>query len=205
MKKLMVMIAVAVFALALAGCSSNLVMSTDDDESVASDNDAAVEEADGSGTGSDDGEPEENVIIGENAWSDSDDAADAAEGAGFTDGFVLPDPLPVGDYAWSEPTFNSMDNVVEAHYNGDVVGLTVRKGEGIPVEELSSDTSDYGHDWTQDCNGIEVACHGYEDGVANFIEWENEGSSYDIWCVGTKEDNIGMSPEEVTAMVAGVK
>ena len=214
MKKLVVMIAAAVFALALAGCSSNIVMSTDDDESVAGGNDAATDDSTGADQNSTEdeaestdanAEPEEVVEHGTIAWSDSEDAANAAEAAGFTNGFTLPDPLPIGDYNWSQPSFNNMDNVADAHYDGEVVSVTVRKGEGVPLEDLSANTTDYGHEWTQNCDGIEVFCQGYEEGTANFIEWEADGCSYDVWCAGTHEDNIGMSPEEVTAMVAGVK
>ncbi len=204
MKKLVAIIVAAMFALALAGCGST-VTTTDDDANVDANNDTAVEETDDGDMETDEGDSSEDAETAATAWSDSDDAATAAEDAGIANGFTLPDPLPVGDYAWSDPVFSNMDNIVEASFDGDVVGLVVRKGEGIPVEELSADATDYGHDWTQDCNGIQVQCHGYEDGIANFIEWENDGSSYDVWCTGVKGDNIGMSPEEVTAMVAGVK
>ena len=60
-------------------------------------------------------------------------------------------------------------------------------------------------DWTKDCDGIEVTCHGYEEGIANFLEWENEGCSYDVWCMSTGEGNLGMSDDEVYAMVTSIK
>lgn len=203
MKKLVVIIATLAFAFAIAGCGSTTDNAGDD---ASGDGDATVEETSDIGSAAADDEDENGgTVEGEIAWSDSDDAAAAADSSGFSDGFTLPETPPVGDYEWSAPNFTSMDSVAEAHYDGGVVSVTVRKGEGVPLEELSADTSAYGFDWTQDCDGIEVTCHGYEDGVANFIEWESDGCSYDVWCMGTQGDTIGMTPDEVSAMVAGVK
>lgn len=97
-----------------------------------------------------------------------------------------------------------MDKVVEAHYNGGAVDVSIRKGEGVPLEELNSDLNEYKFDWSQEVDGAKVACHGYEEGLANFIEWEYEGCSYNVWCISTGEGNIGMTEEEVAAMVGGI-
>lgn len=98
-----------------------------------------------------------------------------------------------------------MDNVSEANIDGGDVAVCIRKGEGVPLAELSADLNEYKSDWTQEVDGIKVTCHGYEDGIANFLEWENDSCSYDVWCVGVKGDNIGMTENEVAAMVAGIK
>lgn len=180
MKKLALILAAALFALALAACS-----------------DASKEEPASS-------EATETVVQGEIAWKDSDNQEQAAEGAGISNGFNLPDPLPIGDYSWSKPNFTYMENVAQADYDGGEACASIRKGEGVPLKDLSADLNDYKFDWTQDCDGIEVACHGYEEGVANFLEWERDGSSYNVWCVSTGEDNVGMNESEVAAMVAGV-
>lgn len=150
-------------------------------------------------------ETTETVVHGEIAWSDSEDADAAAESAGQTGDFVIPNPLPIGDYEWSDPTFMAMDNVVEAFFDGGAISCAIRKGEGVPLEDLSADLNEYKFDWTKDCNGIKVTCHGYEKDIANFLEWENGGCSYDVWCMSTGGDNLGMSDDEVYAMVTGIK
>ena len=186
MKKLLLILAAAVFTLALAGCSGGSGASSGSADTSAS------------------GEATETVVKGELAWKDSKNMEEAGEAAGFTNGFTLPDLLPIGDYKWSEPTFTYMENVAEANYDGGEACACVRKGEGVPLKDLSADLNDYKFDWTQDCDGIEVTCHGYEEGIANFLEWTRDDCSYDVWCVSTSEDNIGMNEEEVAAMVAGV-
>lgn len=144
------------------------------------------------------------VVHGEIAWSYTEDAAAAAASAGFTSDFVVPNPPPVGDYDWSEPTFTAMDNVAEAVYDGKGIAISIRKGEGVPLEELSADTTGYTLKWTWEVDGIEVTCHGFELDVANFIEWEADGCSYDVWCMSTGAGILGMSEAEVAAMVNAV-
>lgn len=195
MKRLATMMAALMLAMSMAACASNTVTPAGSDAGSGS---AAVDSSGGSDTG-------EEVIIGESAWQDSGDSDAAAEGAGITEGFTLPETLPIGEYEWSEPNFTYMDNVVQADYDGVTVACSIRKGEGVPIDELSADLNDYQFEWTQTVNGIEVTCHGYEENIANFLEWETDGCSYDVWCVGVQGDNIGMSESEVTAMVESIK
>lgn len=208
MKKIATIIAAALLAFAITGCSSGASSSNASDASAsgseASDV-AASDSGDAASASSEAAASEGEVIIGENAWSDAKDEKAAGEAAGFSDGFVVPNPLPIGDYKWSEPHFSSMENVAEANIDGGDVAVCIRKGEGVPLADLSADLNEYKSDWTQEVDGIKIACHGYEDGIANFLEWENSGCSYDVWCVGVKGDNIGMTEDEVAAMVAGIK
>ena len=186
MKRLAIILAAALFALAIAGCGS----SADSSES------SATEAGSSAST--------ETVVQGEIAWSDAAGAEEAAKDAGISSGFTVPSTPPIGDYKWAEPNFNAMDKVVEAHYNGGEVGVSIRKGEGVPLKDLNPDLNEYKFDWTQEVQGITIACHGYEDGIANFIEWEYENCSYNVWCISTGDGNIGMSESEVTAMVGGI-
>ena len=181
MKKLVATISAAILAFTVAGCSSK---SAD--------------------TQSDTGETEV-VVQGEVAWSNSEDAAKAAENAGQSSEFVLPNPLPIGEYEWSQPNFTSMDKVVEATFDGGSISCAIRKGEGVSLEDLSADLNEYKFDWTQAVDGIEVTCHGYEEGVANFLEWTVDDNSYDVWCMSTGEGNLGMNADEVYAMVTSIK
>jgi hypothetical protein len=75
----------------------------------------------------------------------------------------------------------------------------------VAIEDLSADLNEYKFDWTQDVDGIEVTCHGYEEGVANFLEWTVDDNSYDVWCMSTGEGNLGMNADEVYAMVTSIK
>ncbi|ACV22185.1 Uncharacterised protein [Slackia heliotrinireducens] len=192
MKKIAVFMTVAALAFTLAGCSSN------DAESA----DQAATDAEATETAE---EPTETVVQGEIAWSEAEDQAAASESAGFSGDFVVPDPLPIGDYEWSAPNFTAMDGVAQADYDGGGIAVSIRKGEGVALEDLSADLNEYQFDWTQDVDGVEVACHGYEEGIANFLEWETEDCSYNVWCVSTAEGNLGMNEDEVAAMVAGIE
>lgn len=186
MKKLAILMAITALTFVMAGCSSS---ASSDESALASSESASTE----------------TVVKGEIAWSDAEDEEAAGEDAGFTDGFVVPDPLPIGDYKWSKPNFTAMENVAEANYDGGDICASIRKGEGVPLKELSADLNDYKFDWTQDVDGIQVACHGYEEEVANFLEWETEGCSYNVWCVSTTDGNLGMNADEVYAMVTGIR
>lgn len=148
--------------------------------------------------------PTETVVQGEIAWSEAAGADEAAQAAGLATGFGVPYPLPIGAYPWAEPKFTAMDHVVQADYDGDGICASVRKGEGVALADLSADLNLYNFDWVQDCDGVQVACHGYEEGVANFLEWEAYGCAYDVWCVSTKGGNLGMNPDEVYAMVTSI-
>lgn len=187
MKKLTILISIAALAILLFGCALG--------SSASSESEPAASESASS----------ETVVKGEIAWSDAADSDAAGEDAGFSNGFIVPNPLPIGDYKWSDPVFTAMDNVAEANYDGGEICASIRKGEGVSLEDLSADLNDYKFDWTQDVEGIEVACHGYEDGIANFLEWENEGCAYDVWCVSTGEGNLGMNADEVYAMVTSIR
>lgn len=195
MKRIAMLVAVVMLALAMVGCASGTTSSAESSQG-SSETASASSEADSAAT---------TVIQGENAWSNASDAEAAAKSAGVTTGFTLPSPLPIGEYKWSDPHFSSMDKVVEANIDGEVVAVCIRKGEGVAIKDLSADKNDYKADWTQEVDGVKVTCHGYEKDIANFLEWEKDGCSYDVWCVGVKGENIGMNKDEVTAMVKGIK
>lgn len=202
MKKYSTITAALFFALALAGCNVNASPSSgivSPDETSSEENIEATE-----AETPEPEEPEVVVIQGEIAWSVSEDATAAAEAAGFSGDFVVPYPLPIGDYEWSQPNFTAMDHVAQADYDGGTICASIRKGEGVSIEDLSADLNAYNYDWTQDVDGIEVTCHGYEEGIANFLEWETDGCSYDVWCVSTREGNLGMSEGEVYDMVTSI-
>lgn len=189
MKKILMMFAAAALAFAMAGCNSGGMRNS----GISATGEEATE-----------GAPETTVIQGEIAWSESVNAEEAAQSAGFTGGFYVPSPLPIGSYPWTEPSFTAMDHVAQADYDGDGICASIRKGEGVSLEDLSADLNQYNFDWVQDCEGIQVTCHGYEEGIANFLEWESEGCSYDVWCVSTKGGNLGMNADEVFAMVTSI-
>ena len=203
MKKIAIMVTAAVFALALAGCGTG-ALDPDGGGSGTSGSAAGTSGSAAMGDTSSGTSAEVTVIQGEIAWSDAENSEAASEDAGFSAGFKVPDAPPVGNYEWTGPDFTAMDNVAQAHYDGNGVSLSIRKGEGVPIEELSADLNEYKFDWTQNVGNIQVSCHGYEEGIANFLEWEYNNCSYDIWCMSTREGNIGMTSEEVAAIVAAV-
>lgn len=188
MKKYALMLVAAMFAMAMVGCASGGNSASESESSAAEESSASTE----------------TVVQGEIAWSDAKDAEAAAKNAGITNGFKVPSPLPIGDYKWSKPNFTSMDMVAQADYDGGKACASIRKGQGVKLKDLSSDLNEYKYDWTQECQGIEITCHGYEKGVANFLEWTYEDCAYNVWCVSTGDGNIGMNEKEVAAMVESI-
>jgi len=201
MKKIALMLAATTFALVLAGCGTGVLEPSGSEAGTSGS--AALGETSAE-TSPAETSPVVTVIQGEVAWSEAEDVGTAVEGAGFSSDFKVPDTPPVGDYEWTGPNFMAMDNVAEAFYDGGEVSLLIRKGEGVPIEELSADLNEYSYDWTQNVGSIEVTCHGYEENVANFLEWEYDDCSYDVWCISTTGDNVGMTSEEVAAIVAAI-
>ena len=195
MKKITAILATAAFALALAACNATSGQSGIVASGGTSDG-SAVESTESN---------EPTVIQGEIAWDSAADAKAAAKDAGFSGDFIVPDVPPVGDYDWSKPNFTAMDNVAQADYDGKGIAISIRKGEGVDIKDLSADLNDYKYDWTQDVDGLKVKCHGYEKDIANFLEWEYDGCSYDVWCVSTEGGNLGMSESEVYDMVYSIK
>ena len=188
--------AAGVLALAFAGCGTGV--SVPDGSEAGTSGSAALGET------SPETSSEVTVIQGEIAWSEAEDSQAAIEDAGLTTGFKVPDAPPVGNYEWTGPDFTAMDKVAQAHYDGGDVSLSIRKGEGVPLEELSADLNEYKFDWTQQVGNVKVTCHGYEENIANFLEWEYDGCSYNVWCMSTKEGNIGMTADEVAALVSAI-
>ena len=196
MKKIAIVLAAGVLALAFAGCGTGA--------SVPDGSEAGTSGSVALGETSPEASSEVTVIQGEIAWSEAENSQAAIEDAGLTTGFKVPDAPPVGNYEWTAPDFTAMDKVAQAHYDGGDVSLSIRKGEGVPLEELSADLNEYKFDWTQQVGNVKVTCHGYEENIANFLEWEYDGCSYNVWCMSTKEGNIGMTADEVAALVSAI-
>ena len=186
MKKYALMLVAAMFAFAMVGCASGADSASE--SSAAEESSAATE----------------TVVQGEIAWSDAKNAKAAAKDAGIDNGFTVPSKPPIGDYKWSKPNFTAMDKVVQADYDGGEACASIRKGQGVKLKDLSADLNDYKADWTQEVQGIEITCHGYEKGTANFLEWTYEDCAYNVWCVSTGDGNIGMNEKEVAAMVEAI-
>ncbi len=195
--------------IALAGCASG-ASSTGSQSASGSESGAASASAAAASSASADSSAESTQIA--NPWNNSEDAALAAKGAGI-DGFVIPDAvnLSVGDVAVQQ--FRYMEGIAEAdasllEADGTTVDarVIIRKGTAVESGDISGDYNEYGHQWTQDIDGINVTCFGKEDNAARKIIWSNGDYLFSIM-VDPHDATalVGLAPNDVEALVKAVQ
>ena len=200
MKKFAALVAVAVLAMVLAGCASSASSSAASGSSSAGSSEAASTSGESSTASS-----SEASVGMPNPWSDAATAQEAGEGAGFADGFTVPDQLPVGDIEWIDVTYKYMTGMAQADYEAGAVAGCVRKGQGVSGQEFTGDYNVYEHTWTVEADGIEVTCSGHEEGKTNLGEWSADGYSYAVYMEGLGGENVGVTDAEMVNVVASVK
>ena len=184
MKTILLVIALAAM-LALAACASN-----------------------GSGEQSEDptgsGSAEEPQAGMPNPWSDVASAEEAAAGAGVGT-FEVADNLGVSDMTLFDPQYRCMEGIAEVDLQGGAFQVTVHKGAGFSGQDLSGDYTEYPLEWTQDCDGVEVSCRGYEEGMAAAFDWTVGDASYSVMLEGLGGEEMAVDAEDVATIVASVK
>ena len=140
-----------------------------------------------------------------NPWSEAATAQEAGEGAGFADGFTVPEQLPIDGIEWIDVTYKYMAGTAQADYEAGAVAGCVRKGQGVSGQEFTGDYNVYEHTWTVDAGGIEVTCSGHEEGKANLGEWSANGYSYAVYLNGLGGGNVGVTEADMANVVASVK
>lgn len=180
MRKALIAVLAATFALVLAGCAGGTSGS-----------------AASASSGSDQSQPVE--------WAEAKSAAEAAQGAGF-EAFEVMDEFTLGDIAFKDPAFSYADGVAQAMYETGATGVFVRKGDGVYGAPLTDrDYAEFAQKWTQDCDGVEVTCYGAEEGAATVIQWNIDTAAYAVTYQGLGGEEVAMTADEVASMVKGVK
>lgn len=160
----------------------------------------------GCGAGSTEPEPSENEQSA-NPWTEAATADEAADGAGVGT-FKVPDQgTMIGGGEVDLMTFRYMEGLAEADgYVGTAV-LTVRKGLSQNGEDVSGDYTEYAYQWSQEEGGLDVRCFGNEEGKTMKAIWVSEDFSYSINVRGQGDiaDTYGLSPEDIAALVEGIK
>ena len=162
------------------------------------------------GCGGDDPEKEMNETAGTpNPWSDAATAEEAAKGAGIGT-FTIADDMKIGDETLKPENFRYMKGMAEASVPFGAVEMTVRKGTDALTDvaegDISGDYTNYEFGWTEDVDGIEVACYGNREGEASKTLWSSDKYYYSIVAHGVGGDgNYGLPQENVAMLVKGIK
>ena len=138
-----------------------------------------------------------------NPWSDVASAEDAAKGAGIAS-FTVSDDLGLTETKVLAPTFRCMDGIAEADFDGEAFEVCVRKSETLTGQDLSGDYNEYPFEWTMEVDGMQVACRGYEEGLASAFDWERDGANYSVMFTSLENESMGVSSVEVAAVMASV-
>ena len=194
---------VCVALMALVACSSNAA-TTSSQASSSSDSAASASAAPGSASG---GEAQMA-----NPWSDSEDAAQTAKGAGI-DGFTVPDvvQLSVGDVAVQQ--FRFMEGIAEAdasliESDGATVDarIIVRKGALVDGGDISGDYNEYAHQWTQSIDEVNLTCFGAQESMARKVIWSNGDYLFSIVIDPHQADELpGLDPSDTETLVKAIQ
>lgn len=195
---ILLMIVMAV-PLVLAGCGSQ-----SQGEDQASAETAASEETAEATEDADADDPES--APGPEGWTIVGSAEEAAEGAGL-DSFIVMDDYTIGDMEFEDPAFSYLDGVAQAYYEEGAAAFYIRKG----AEKFSAPISDrdykgeFTKTWTQNFKGLEVKCYGFEQDKAIVVAWTAEDGTYAFTSQGLGGEEVTMSPDDISSILAGIQ
>lgn len=195
MKKGFIALAAAlVFAFALTGCATTSSQSSE--SSVPSMSASDISES---------SEASSSEAAPTVSWTTAKSADEAAKGAGI-DNFGVMDKIKINDTDFANPTFSYTDGVAQAAYETGATALFVRKAEGEHKAPITDrDKTDFAESWSQDYNGIDVTCYGASADSATVVTWADGTDSYGVTFQGLGGEEVGMTSDEVAAVVKGVE
>ena len=127
-----------------------------------------------------------------NPWSEAETLAEAAEQAKVGT-FLAPIP------AEGESVFRWMKGLAEAQtVFSDGSRIVFRKGVKTESGDISGDYNVYSVRWTEDVDGLAVACAGNAEGRVSLATWTAD-HDYSISC-----DDTALTLEELRAFVKGI-
>ena len=163
-----------------------------------------------------------------NPWSESADAQQAAEGAGF-ESFVVPDQFGLGAGTLALQQCRFMSGLAEADATLTLPDadqacsrIVIRKGAAEAAEkgltadgnadvegaapDISGDYTEYAHSWVQVVDNIEVVCFGDQEGQARKMIWCIDGIPFSIVIYPFEgEEALGFAIEDVALLVSNIK
>lgn len=138
-------------------------------------------------------------------WTDAPSAGEAAQAAGV-DSFDVVDSVTMGSNTYDNPKFSYTQGAVQAVYDAAASGVIVRKTDAAHASLVTDrDLGDFDLSWTQDANGIEVKCFGAAQDAATVIEWSVGTDSFGATFQGYGGEEMTMTPDDITALVAGIQ
>lgn len=145
---------------------------------------------------------EEDVAAG---WTEAASTDEAAEKAGLDLFIVDPEGLSLGDVL--EAKYSYKEGVAQANYSIAAVEMFVKKGlSSIDEGDISEDTNEYKHEWTQNIKGLEVKCFGNREGEATKTIWTSGDYSYAILAYGAGgDDDFGLNADDVSSLVNSIQ
>lgn len=138
-------------------------------------------------------------------WMKADSAKEAGTAAGL-DTFVVPEGVKISLGTVEPESYRYMDGIAEASIPVGVVQMFIRKGNAELEEgDISFDSTEYAHEWTQEVEDGEVTCYGNREGEATKTIWAQGEYSYVLLAYGAGgDDDYGLPAEDVVLLVNGI-
>lgn len=138
-------------------------------------------------------------------WETAESTDDAAEKAGLDMFIVDPEGLSLGEVTNAD--YSYQEGAAQAHYGVAAVELYVNKGLNEKFNgDVSFDTKEYAHEWTQNIKGLEVKCYGNREGEATKTIWTLENNDFAICAYGAGgDDDFGLSADDVSSLVNSIQ
>lgn len=206
MKKLAVIVAAAVLALALAGCGSQA-------SSSAASSSASSSSASEASASSSSASVQAVTTV---KWTQAKTADEAAKAAGVEE-FIVPKAgtkLSLGEV--TEWNYYSSEKMAEADAGVAAAEVVIRKGVGNGDNTQAAKTTGAGRDfseatyaneWSVNMDGTDVRCYGNEKGKVSKAVWDDGKYSFSILVLGQGDNwqDFGIPEDDIAVLVKGTK
>ncbi|MBR2802657.1 MAG: hypothetical protein IKE21_08780 [Erysipelotrichaceae bacterium] len=135
-----------------------------------------------------------------NPWTETEDAAKAAEIAGFEMDLPVEEALPEGMKFWK---YICMEGVYGGLYEGHDDEMLIRKSNVVDAEELSGDFNNYSKSWNYSHKGLTVNCLG--DGtLINNASFSFGGFNYVI-LFNAGQEGHGLTEDQMNSLITSIQ
>ena len=146
---------------------------------------------------------------GHTNWTQASTAEEAAKGAGLDSLADLNGvKISLGELGtMGSITYRYMDGVAQIFCPAAAVEMSAVKAK-VPAGDgdVSFDSTEYAHQWTQDVDGQQVQCFGNREGEATKTIWTDGEYNYAVLAYGAGgDDDYGLQAEDVAIMVNALR
>ena len=209
MKKIVLLAAMCVCAIVLAGCGSggqsqeaSSVLSSAAASSAPAATSATTATTSTAPTATTTAPAQGTVTIN---WTEVATAEEAAKGAGLAS-FGVQDNLVIGDLVFEAPKFAYAGGVAQATYETPATMFTVRKATSTHSAPLTDrDTASFPQTWKETVDGTELTLYGPAEGQATLLTWNDGPQSYGVTFQGLGGEEMTMDANTVLSIVNGIK